>query len=125
MFEVVGQALGEVVRFWNAPRIFKAEMRSFVRAMCFSDSIVCSLQFHTGFIVRVERLVGRLPYRADDELCSHHIEEPSDKIASPNQSIECELPGPTKPSKILFRFQSEEDPCPSCLPCYSLSHSNS
>lgn len=70
IFDMLGQALSEVVQYGRASTVFQAGMQSLVQAKFVTDTIVQSVLYNWELIVPIVEKVGKLVDEAVDEHCS-------------------------------------------------------
>lgn len=81
MFNVVEQALSEVIQFGRAATSSEPKMLPRIPENAVPDTIVNSVLSNTGFILSIAETEGKMMYTAVDENCLRDREHASSKVA--------------------------------------------
>lgn len=87
MFNVVEQALGEIVRVGWALMVPRTQMCYIVRTKSVADTIIQAALYETGFIVQIEEMVGKVVGSAVNKCRLHDLEDASVKTSGIYLSI--------------------------------------
>lgn len=75
LFNVVKQALGEVVWSDRVPTVSSKKVRSLVRTKDIVDSIILSVLLNMGCLFPIPETFEKMVYRAIDEYCEHRFKK--------------------------------------------------